>query len=192
MRWCSCARAGMNRAAVLSHGMARMCVPYDMRLDATNGSELFCVALNSEMFPEADLPMTSVPGRETILIGSVVAGALSGDSPFGLVGYVEARADGSVRAISARELAWDIRQGWPEATQTPWAGELAEHSCATLHVVLTQKLPRSRSFGSAGAPMRPSALLWPTQGLRNDGYVQHLGPRARLQRTAGLRSGQPS
>ena len=110
---------GMNNAAALRRGMARMGVPYDMFLDATDGSELFCIELISEMYPEANLPLTSVPGRETILIDSVVAGALSGELPFGLVGYVEARADGSAEALSAQELAWDIRQGWPEKPQMP-------------------------------------------------------------------------
>lgn len=107
---------GLNRAAALRRGMERMGVPYDIRLDATDGSELFCVELIAEMFPSADFPHTRVPGRETILIDGVVAAALSGDIPFSLVGYVKATADGGVRALSARKLAWDIRQGWPQAS----------------------------------------------------------------------------
>lgn len=105
---------GLDRAEALARGLARMGVPYDMRLDAADGSELFCAELIDEMFPAANLPRTEVPGRETILIDAVVAGALADELPFGLVGYVRASADGSVRALSAQELAWDIRRGWPD------------------------------------------------------------------------------
>lgn len=111
--------AGLDRAAALDRGLARMGVPYDMRLDAADGSELFCAELIDEMFPAAHLPHTRVPGRETILIDAIVAGALTGELPLGLVGYVKASADGSVRALSARELAWDIRQGWPDPAPGP-------------------------------------------------------------------------
>ncbi len=108
---------GLERAAGLRRGLERMGVPYDMRLDATDSSELFCIELISEMFPEANLPRTRVPGRETILIDAVAAGALTGALPFGLVGYVKATPDGGVRALSAHDLARDIRQAWPEEPQ---------------------------------------------------------------------------
>jgi hypothetical protein len=66
------------------------------------------------MFAEAELPRTPVPGRETILIDAIVAGALTGDLPFDLVGYVEATPGGGSRVASVQDLAWDLRRNWPE------------------------------------------------------------------------------
>jgi hypothetical protein len=109
---------GMDRAAALGRGLDRMGVPFDMHFDATDESALFCAELIGEIYPAAPLPRTPVPlpNRETILIDRIVAGALTGDLPFGLVGYVKADAGGGVAALSARDLARDIRAAWPEAT----------------------------------------------------------------------------
>ena len=79
-----------DRARALRRGMAQMGTPFDMRFDAGDPSALFCAELISLMFAEAGLPRTAVPGRETILIDAIVAGALSESLPFDLVGYVEA------------------------------------------------------------------------------------------------------
>jgi len=54
------------------------------------------------------------PGRETILIDAIVAGALTGDLPFDLVGYVEATPGGGSRVASVQDLAWDLRRNWPQ------------------------------------------------------------------------------
>lgn len=104
---------GQDRAAALARGMDRMGVPFDMHFDATDSDHLFCAQLISEMFPGAGLPRTPVLDRETILIDGIVAGALAGDLPFALVGYVKADVGGGAAALSAQELAWDIKQGWP-------------------------------------------------------------------------------
>lgn len=105
---------GMYRAAALDRGLGRMGVPFDMRFDSTDASELFCAELIGEIYPDAPLPRTPVPlpGRETIMIDAIVAGALSGDLPFALVGYVKADARGGVAALSAEDLARDIRAAW--------------------------------------------------------------------------------
>jgi hypothetical protein len=102
-----------DRAVALRRGMERMGVPFDMRFDASDPSELFCAELIALMFQEADLPRTSVPGRETIMIDAIVAGALSRDVPFGLIGYVKATARGGSRVHTAHDLASDIRREWP-------------------------------------------------------------------------------
>lgn len=102
-----------DRATALGRGMAQMGTPFDMRFDAGDGSALFCAELIALMFAEADLPRTPVPGRETILIDGIVAGALTGDLPFALVGYVEATPGGGARVASDRDLAWDLRRNWP-------------------------------------------------------------------------------
>ncbi|HCQ65102.1 MAG TPA: hypothetical protein DIU07_08060 [Rhodobacteraceae bacterium] len=106
---------GMDRITALGRGLDRMGVPFDMRFDANDGSELFCAELIGEIYPAAPLPRTPVPlpGRETILIDRIVAGALTGDLPFGLVGYVKADAGGGAAALSAQDLARDIRAAWP-------------------------------------------------------------------------------
>jgi len=101
-----------NRAAILRRGLARMGVPFDMRFDSADPSQLFCAELISLMYPAADLPRSTAYGRETILIDAIVASALTGDIPFGLVGYVEATPGGGSRALSARDLAWRLRQAW--------------------------------------------------------------------------------
>lgn len=106
-------RAG-DRARALARGMAQMGTPFDMRFDAGDPSELFCAELIALMFAEADLPRTPVPGRETILIDAIVAGALTGDLPFDLVGYVEATPGGGSRVASVQDLAWDLRRNWPQ------------------------------------------------------------------------------
>lgn len=105
---------GVNRAAALRRGFNRMGAPFDMHFDATDGSELFCAELIGEIFPAAPLPRTKVPlpGRETIMIDGIVAGALSGVLPFALLGYVKADAGGGAAALSAEDLARDIRAAW--------------------------------------------------------------------------------
>ena len=105
---------GMDRGAVLERGLGRMGVPFDMHFDATDPGELFCAELIGEMYTAAPLPRTAVPleGRETILIDRIVAGALTGDLPFALVGYVRADARGGVAALSAEALARDILAAW--------------------------------------------------------------------------------
>lgn len=105
---------GMERAAALRRGVERMGVPFDMRFDSTDGSELFCAELIGEIYPAAPLPRTPVPlpGRETIMIDAIVAEVLSGKLPFALVGYVRADARGGVAALSAADLARDIRAAW--------------------------------------------------------------------------------
>jgi hypothetical protein len=103
-----------DRARALRRGMAQMGTPFDMRFDAGDPSELFCAELIALMFTEADLPRTPVPGRETILIDGIVAGAISGELPFTLVGYVEATPGGGSRVASVQDLAWDVRQEWPQ------------------------------------------------------------------------------
>ncbi len=107
-----------NRAAALTRGMARMGVPFDMRFDASDPTELFCAELIALMYPEADIPRTPVPGRETIMIDGIVAGVLSGELPFDLVGYVAATSRGGARALSVRDLALDVRNNWPAVAQT--------------------------------------------------------------------------
>ena len=103
-----------GRAAALARGLSRMGTPFDMRFDATDPSALFCAELIALIYAEAQLPRTQVPGRETILIDRIVAGALSGELPFGLVGYVEASPGGGARVASVTDLAWDVRQSWPD------------------------------------------------------------------------------
>ena len=105
---------GVDRGAVLDRGLARMGVPFDMHFDATDGSALFCAELIGEMYTAAPMPRTKVPlpGRETILIDRIVAGALTGDLPFALIGYVKADAKGGAAALSAEALARDIRTAW--------------------------------------------------------------------------------
>ncbi|AHM05348.1 hypothetical protein roselon_03075 [Roseibacterium elongatum DSM 19469] len=104
-----------NRAAILRRGISHMGVPFDMRFDAADPSHLFCAELISLMYPAADLPRLTAYGRETILIDAIVAGALTGDLPFAVVGYVETNARGGARALSTRDLAWRIRQAWDDA-----------------------------------------------------------------------------
>ena len=55
----------------------------------------------------------ALPGRETILIDAIVADALAGELPFSLVGYVKAHPTGGASALSATDLARDIRTAWP-------------------------------------------------------------------------------
>lgn len=105
---------GLNRAGALSRGLAQMGVPFDMRFDSSDPSELFCAELIALMFDDAEFPRTPVPGRETILPDAVVAAALSRDLPFGLVGYVVATRGGGARVQPAEALALDIRQSWPQ------------------------------------------------------------------------------
>lgn len=105
---------GLDRTATFERGLARMGVPFDMHFDATDGRELFCAEMIDEMYTVAALPRTPVPlpGRETILIDAIVAGALTGSLPFGLVGYVKATAGGGAAALTASDLARDIRAAW--------------------------------------------------------------------------------
>ncbi|MGJ8585053.1 MAG: YiiX/YebB-like N1pC/P60 family cysteine hydrolase [Marinosulfonomonas sp.] len=104
---------GMNRKVALKRGLAQMGVPFDMRFDVSDPSELFCAELISLMYPDAKIPHNIVPGRETILIDAIVAGAVSGDLPFAPVVYVEATANGGSRVLSKADLAQDIRREWP-------------------------------------------------------------------------------
>ena len=104
-----------DRAAALKRGVERIGVPFDIRFDARDPSALFCAELIELMFPEANLPRTVVPGRETILNDAIIAETLSGNLPFGMVGYVEATSRGGARVLSAHDLAWDVRQSWPNA-----------------------------------------------------------------------------
>ncbi|MGI3184932.1 YiiX/YebB-like N1pC/P60 family cysteine hydrolase [Nioella aestuarii] len=103
-----------TRATALRRGMDQMGTPFDMRFDAGDASALFCAELIALMFAEAELPRTAVPGRETILIDRIVAGALAGDLPFALVGYIEATPGGGARVASVQDLAWDLRRNWPD------------------------------------------------------------------------------
>lgn len=105
---------GISAPATMARGLGMMGVPFDMRFDATDDSALFCAEMIARMYPAADMPRTAVLDRETIVIDGIVAGALAGDLPFGLVGYVEATTGGGARALSARDLAWDIRLEWPD------------------------------------------------------------------------------
>ena len=106
---------GMDRAAVLARGLERMGTPFDMHFDATDASALFCAELIGEMYEGPPLPRMPValPGRETILIDAIVADALAGELPFSLVGYVKAHPTGGASALSATDLARDIRTAWP-------------------------------------------------------------------------------
>lgn len=108
---------GMSRRAALKRGLAQMGVPFDMRFDVADPSELFCAELIALMYPDAKIPHNIVPGRETILIDAIVAGGVSGDLPFAPVVYVEATANGGSRVLSKADLAQDIRREWP-AMQT--------------------------------------------------------------------------
>ena len=112
---------GHDHATAMGRGLARIGVPFDMHFDANDSSELFCAELIGEIYPRAPLPRTPVPlpGRETILIDRIVAETLSGDLPFALVGYVKADAGGGAAALSAQDLARDIRAAWPDSPPTP-------------------------------------------------------------------------
>lgn len=105
---------GPDRAAALARGLSLIGTPFDMRFDATDPSALFCAELIGLVFPAAALPRTPVLDRETIVIDGIVAGALDGSLPFGLVGYVEATTGGGARIQPPRALAWDIRLRWPD------------------------------------------------------------------------------
>ena len=104
---------GASRATALARGLALMGTPFDMHFDSSDASALFCAELIGQVFPGAPLPRTPVLDRETIVIDGIVAGALAGDLPFALVGYVEATPGGGARVLSARDLAFDIRRAWP-------------------------------------------------------------------------------
>ena len=106
--------SGINRAAALTRGIAQIGTPFDMRFDSSDASALFCAELIGLVYPTAPLPRTAVLGRETIVIDAIVAASLSGDLPFGLVGYVTASPGGGARVQSARDLALDIRLQWPD------------------------------------------------------------------------------
>lgn len=108
---------GVNKANALSRGINRMGVPFDMRFDASEPSALFCAELIDLIFPEIDLPRMSVSDRETILIDAIVAGALSGDLTFDMVGYVKATRRGGLRTLSPHGLARDVRRAWPNARE---------------------------------------------------------------------------
>ena len=111
---------GVDQAGALSRGIDRMGVPFDMRFDAEDHSELFCAELIDLMFSEIDLPRIFVSGRETILIDAIVARALSGELAFRMVGYVKATSRGGLQVLSPKELAWDVGRAWPKV------GELSE------------------------------------------------------------------
>ena len=106
---------GQDRADALRRGLALMGTPFDMRFDSSDASELFCAELIAQMYTEASFPRTPVPGRETILPDAIVANVLTGDLPFGLVGYVVATRRGGARVEPAQRLALDIRRAWPGA-----------------------------------------------------------------------------
>ncbi|WP_094023390.1 YiiX/YebB-like N1pC/P60 family cysteine hydrolase [Maliponia aquimaris] len=106
---------GIDRAVSLRRGLAQMGVPFDMHFDAGDRSQLFCAELIALMLPEAELPRTPVHGRVTILPDAVVAGVLTRDLPFQLVGYVEATPGGGARVQPPQLLAWHIRRAWPGA-----------------------------------------------------------------------------
>lgn len=106
---------GIDRADALRRGLAQMGVPFDMHFDAGDASRLFCSELIALMFPQAELPRTRVHGRVTILPDAVVAGVLTRDLPFQLVGYVEATRGGGARVQPPQLLAWHIRRAWPGA-----------------------------------------------------------------------------
>jgi hypothetical protein len=108
---------GIDRSGALRRGIGSIGVSFDMRFDASDPAELFCAELIDLMFPEIALPRVSVSGRETILIDAVVAGALSGDLAFGMVGYVKATPRGGLRVLSQQELAWDVRRAWPHTSE---------------------------------------------------------------------------
>ncbi|NKX46171.1 YiiX/YebB-like N1pC/P60 family cysteine hydrolase [Roseicyclus persicicus] len=105
--------ARTDRAAALGRALARMGTPFDMRFDATDPSALFCAELVALTFPAAPLPRTAIYGRETILIDSLVAGALDDTLPFGFVGFVEATPGGGARALSQDDLARRLLAEWP-------------------------------------------------------------------------------
>lgn len=109
---------GIDRKAALSRGLEQMGVPFDMRFDASDPSELFCAELIDLMFPEISLPRLSILGRETILIDAIAADALTNDLAFQIVGYVKATPTGGVHALSLQELAWDLRRSWPDLART--------------------------------------------------------------------------
>ncbi len=104
---------GPDRAGALRRGLAAMGTPFDMRFDSSDASALFCAELIALMFAEATFPRTPVPGRETILPDAIVANVLTGDLPFGVVGYVVATRGGGARVETAQRLGWDIRRTWP-------------------------------------------------------------------------------
>ncbi|MEZ5722431.1 MAG: hypothetical protein R3D59_12895 [Paracoccaceae bacterium] len=189
-RWCStptrwpfCARSWIGAEAC--PGLARMGVlPTTCAFDAADGSELFCAELIDEMFLAAILPRTEVPGRETILIDAVVVGALADELPFGLVGYVRASADGSVRALSAQELARDIRRGWPDLTDRlpgspAWPSDQCR-ACQSRKSTNTTRSAISVSRRASSPPDRVHSLREAARRFRRRGVVgfaaQHLHP----------------
>ncbi|MGP6089604.1 YiiX/YebB-like N1pC/P60 family cysteine hydrolase [Antarctobacter jejuensis] len=104
---------GPNRGWALRRGLATIGTPFDMHFDSTDPSALFCSELIARMYVEADFPRSPVSGRETILPDAIVAEVLTGDLPFGLVGYVVATRGGGARVETVQNLAWDIRSVWP-------------------------------------------------------------------------------
>lgn len=104
---------GMDRRKLLARSMPLIGTPFDTAFDAGDDTRLFCAELIAAVYPRARVPTVEVYGRQTILIDSVAAAALSGKMPFSFVGYVEAGPQVGVRVLSARDVARRLRTAWP-------------------------------------------------------------------------------
>lgn len=103
----------MDRRKLLARSMPLIGTPFDTAFDAGDDTRLFCAELIAAVYPRARVPTVEVYGRQTILIDSVAAAALSGKMPFSFVGYVEAGPQVGVRVLSARDVARRLRTAWP-------------------------------------------------------------------------------
>ncbi len=103
----------------LRRGLERMGIPFDMRFDVATSDALFCAELIDAMYPGLNLPISTVYETRTIIPDVIVAGALLGEVPLGLVAYVEATGQGGARALSANGLAARIADAWPAGGTAP-------------------------------------------------------------------------
>lgn len=103
-----------ERAAALRRGLSLMGRYFDRDFRIETADAIFCTELVHRAMPELGLPLTQVYGRRVILPDAIAAGALLGELPLDVVGYIEGRPGGGVRARSPEDLAHQMSRHWPE------------------------------------------------------------------------------
>ena len=99
--------------AALERALSYLGTPFDMAFDASDTEAVFCAQLLALTFPGLGIRQSEVYGRTTILLDRIIADALSGDVAMRYIGYLEASARGGVRVLSQEDLAWRLREAWP-------------------------------------------------------------------------------